>query len=452
MVSIIIRCKNEQKWIGSCLESIFRQRYRDFDVILVDNCSTDKTIERARSFDIKKIVTIEDFYPGRAINMGIKASSGDFTVCISGHCIPVNEFWLENLLRNFDDSKVAGVYGRQEPMAFTSDMDKRDLLNVFGIEKRIQKRDFFFHNANSMIRRNVWERFPFDEHVSNIEDRVWAKQVLDAGYEIIYEPEASVYHYHGINQGINKERAKGVIRVLEQIHPTNFNNHVNGLNITAVIPVCGEMKYFKGQSLIKRAIASALNSKYINKIIVASDNQKHLEVAGEMGVEGILRPQSLSYDFVGLAKVYQYVLEKLQEKGGWVDLLVLLEEIYPFRLPWIIDSMIENLLHADYDSIIAAAPEYSSIWRNEDNNLVRIDNGLMPTKFKEPVYKGIIGLGCVTHPNVIQEGERLGVKTGLLRVEDPFSSIALHTEVDLFLAEAMEDKWQEHVKENQKIS
>ncbi len=42
-----------------------------------------------------------------------------------------------------------------------------------------------------------------------IEDQAWAKQVIGAGYTIVYEPEASVYHPHGIHQGRDERRASG---------------------------------------------------------------------------------------------------------------------------------------------------------------------------------------------------------------------------------------------------
>ena len=80
---------------------------------------------------------------------------GDYFVCLSSHCIPVNSLWLETLVKAMDDgSQYAGVYGRQEPMSFTSPADKRDLLLVFGLDRRIQSKDSFFHNANSIIRRS----------------------------------------------------------------------------------------------------------------------------------------------------------------------------------------------------------------------------------------------------------------------------------------------------------
>ena len=68
----------------------------------------------------------------------------------------------------------------------------------------MQIKDYFFHNANSMFRRDVWEKYKFSEKVTNIEDRVWGKEVTEDGLSIIYEPEASVYHHHGLHQGNNK--------------------------------------------------------------------------------------------------------------------------------------------------------------------------------------------------------------------------------------------------------
>ena len=50
LVSIIIRTKNEERWISSCLQSVYSQTYQNIEVILVDNYSTDKTVEKAKKF------------------------------------------------------------------------------------------------------------------------------------------------------------------------------------------------------------------------------------------------------------------------------------------------------------------------------------------------------------------------------------------------------------------
>ena len=195
--SIIVRTKNEDRWIGQCLSAIEKQSYKNKEIILVDNDSTDKTVVIASKFDVKHVNYSPKgrFRPGKSINIGIDASDGEFIVIISGHCIPTNDKWLETLISNIGGDDVAGVYGRQEPLSFTSNLDKRDLAITFGLDKKTQLKDPFFHNANSAITRAMWEKYPFDDDCTNIEDRIWGRKVISAGYKIIYEPEASVFHH-----------------------------------------------------------------------------------------------------------------------------------------------------------------------------------------------------------------------------------------------------------------
>ena len=97
-ISIIIRTMNEEKWISHCLKMIYLQTESNFEIIIVDNESEDSTLNIVKRFKIKKILKIKKFLPGKAINLGVKFSSGEFIVCISAHCIPKNKYWLQNLV------------------------------------------------------------------------------------------------------------------------------------------------------------------------------------------------------------------------------------------------------------------------------------------------------------------------------------------------------------------
>ena len=141
-VSIIVRTKNEEKYIKHCLEKIKQQKFKNLEVIIVDNYSTDLTIKKALQFT-KKIIKIKNFTPGKAINEGVKVAKGNIIVVLSAHCVPVTNNWLNNLIKDLKDKKVAGVYGRQEPMKYTSDIDKRDLLTIFGLDKKVQIKEKF---------------------------------------------------------------------------------------------------------------------------------------------------------------------------------------------------------------------------------------------------------------------------------------------------------------------
>lgn len=220
LVSIIIRGKNEEDWLGLCLRSIQKQTYKNHEIIYVDNASIDSSVDIAKHYKVKKIKKIDKFFPGEAINIGIKASKGEYIVIISAHCIPCDADWLSRLIKSVQPKNIAGVYGKQLPSSATSSDDARDLLITFGEESRIQRKDPFFHNANSIIKRSVWNKVNFDNKITNIEDRDWAKKVISLGFSIKYDANAGVYHYHGLHQHNNYEsfRASAVSSLIQQIN------------------------------------------------------------------------------------------------------------------------------------------------------------------------------------------------------------------------------------------
>jgi glycosyltransferase involved in cell wall biosynthesis len=78
IVSIIIPTRNAEKYLGQCLESINNQIFRDFEVIIVDGQSTDKTLEITHSLTNFQLVKQTGTGLAAAWNQGIKASQGSY--------------------------------------------------------------------------------------------------------------------------------------------------------------------------------------------------------------------------------------------------------------------------------------------------------------------------------------------------------------------------------------
>ena len=444
MISIIIRSRNEERWIGLCLKRLLAQDYREMEVILVDNASTDKTVERARQiYPDLKMVTISRFSPGFALNKGIAASSGDLIVCLSAHCLPVRNDWLDRLRANFDDPKVAGVYGRQIPLAFSNPFDKRDLLVTFGLDRRVQKRDTFFHNANSMIRREVWQAHPFDEEVTNIEDRVWAKEVIEAGYVLVYEPEAVVSHYHGIHQENDAERCGNAVRIMETQGMKGWDESTppfdpSELEVAAIIPIRSHRSggVDSSRSLITQTLAMAKAAQHIDRIIVSTDSREVANMAEEWGVEApFLRPVELSGENVRADEVLNYSLDQLEQKLYYPDLVVPMEITYPFRPKGLPDKLIRALLGSGLDTVVAGFREYRPCWIRREQSFVRIDQHGVKRDQREPLHVGLPSLGCVTYPEFIRAGTRFGPKVGVVEIEDPLAAIEVRSPEYLGLLE-----------------
>ena len=293
-------------------------------------------------------------------------------------------------------------------MEFSRDADKRDLFLVFGLDRKVQIRDSFFHNANSIIKKSVWNKIKFDEKISNIEDRLWGEKVIQSGYKLIYEPSASVFHHHGIHQDGNKLRLRNVVNII-QSYSKNFtqgNLDPKKLNIIAIIPTKGSLKRNGKDVLIKHTIKEAENSKFIKKIIVSTDNKETKKFVIKNGAEcPFLRPKKLSFDDVNLRTVQKFSLTELEKKKIFPDLVVHLEETYPFRDKDLIDDAIKVLLKNGYDTVIAAKEEKGWLWKESTNGYFRIEEGDIPGKIKKKTFLGLHGLCCVTYPEFVRDGQ-----------------------------------------------
>ena len=112
--SVVIRTFNEERWLPDVFSALARQTYRDFEVILVDSGSLDRTRDIAQANGAHIIrLRGEDFTFGHSLNVGIRASGGSYIAIVSAHAIPSDEHWLENLLAPLRRAEIAMVYGGQ---------------------------------------------------------------------------------------------------------------------------------------------------------------------------------------------------------------------------------------------------------------------------------------------------------------------------------------------------
>ena len=316
---IIIRTKNEDRWIKHTIEQINKQTYRKFKIIIVDNISKDRTLEIVKKYKIK-IYKIKNFLPGKALNIPIKKNKSKFVVCLSAHCIPKDNDWLMNLIKPFKDPKVAAVYGKQLPMYNTNAENYRDLKIIFGNDKKIQKKDYFFHNANSAIRRNLLIKYPFDNKATNIEDRIWAKKIIDLkkGFKIIYLPSAAVYHQHGIHQSNNRQRLDGVIKIMknlenQSLYPDSFLT--KNQKIFACILGKRVMNYSKKYyNCNVKLINELVKNKDISKIIVVVNKNYFKKFAKISSNKFLFIERSKLIKSLSVKNVLKFVFNKFKNE------------------------------------------------------------------------------------------------------------------------------------------
>lgn len=215
-ISVIIRCKNEARWIGHTVQSVI-DAIPNNEIIIIDNGSTDKSLEIVRQFqsnpnlEINKskytkidVYDIEDYSPGKAINLGVEKASADskYIMIISSHCV-LTKFNFDKNLKSLQE--FVAIFGDQTPIYRGQKITRRYLWSHFQAEEVVnmyseQEERYFFHNALSLFKKDFLLQHPFDEKLVGKEDRYWANNVIQNNIgKILYDPEFSCDHHYTDN-------------------------------------------------------------------------------------------------------------------------------------------------------------------------------------------------------------------------------------------------------------
>ena len=114
-VSVLICAKNEAENLKEFLPSIAKQQYSNFEIVLINDASSDDTLEVMESFKEKhsniKIVNVENneaFWGSKkyALTLGIKASSNDYLLLTDADCTPKSDQWISSMSADFSEKKT----------------------------------------------------------------------------------------------------------------------------------------------------------------------------------------------------------------------------------------------------------------------------------------------------------------------------------------------------------
>lgn len=211
--SVVIRCHNEERHVGRLLDGVLRQSVDDIEIVVVDSGSTDGTLEVVARYPAQVIrIRPEEFSFGRSLNRGCAAASGEVVVIVSAHVYPLFDDWIERLTAPFRDADVALVYGRQRGDDRSRYSECQVFAQWFGERSIPDQAHPFCNNANAAIRRSVWERIPYDETLTGLEDIAWARAAKARGHRIVYEAAAEVVHVHEetARQVLNRYRREAI--------------------------------------------------------------------------------------------------------------------------------------------------------------------------------------------------------------------------------------------------
>lgn len=229
-VSVVIPVLNAGTYLPELLPAIFSQKPSPPDeVVLIDSNSTDNTREIAASFDRVRVIPITRFSHGGSRNLGAYHARGEFIVFMSQDAKPRGTDWMEKLLIPFEDPQVAATYSRQVPYDNANPMEKYFLQTHFppGLAARrvrdghrpLELHDVFLSNVSSAYRRQVLIDHPFDEELIMSEDQQISRDLLNAGYAVVYQPASVVTHSHNYTLDIVFRRYFDSVYSLTKVFP-----------------------------------------------------------------------------------------------------------------------------------------------------------------------------------------------------------------------------------------
>ncbi len=203
-VSIIVPAYNCRSTIEKCVESLKALDYPNYEVLIMDDGSTDGTGKYLDTVEDIRVMHLENGGPGRARNIGLEHARGDYVAFTDADCV-VDSSWLCTLMQGFKKDDVVGVGGDQQSPADETLFGKRvnGFLKAIGFVAAYMKRDGKSHRrvAHNPTCNVVYKKAAIRE-VGGFNEALWPGEDVELdyclsrkGYRFLYTPDAVVYHY-----------------------------------------------------------------------------------------------------------------------------------------------------------------------------------------------------------------------------------------------------------------
>jgi len=211
-VTVIIPIWNSGFWLPGCLQRLHQQTFTDFEILLVDNGSTDNSRRFIQTYfpDIEVIRLAQNMGFAAAVNRGIRHAKSEYIALLNVDTLP-EPTWLATLVKRLSQSppNVGSVASKMLLMQNPDLIDTAgDTLSWYGSAKKrghlasaknYQEVEFIFSACAgaALYRRKLFDRIGlFDEtYHSYFEDIDLGLRAQLAGFQSVYEPQAKVLHY-----------------------------------------------------------------------------------------------------------------------------------------------------------------------------------------------------------------------------------------------------------------
>ena len=203
-ISFYVPAYNAEKTIKESITSIQNQSILPDEIILIDDCSIDKTVKIVKSefSNVKIIVNKQNMGLGYSRNLGIKESKNDIIAAIDADVI-LDKYWLEKLLHEIEKRNLSMCGGKMDEYLLDNKINlwRAKYYSQNWGNKLVFNPPFLF-GCNTILIKSLWNRVNgYDEKFkTNGEDINFIQKIKSqTDSQIIYQPEAKCFHLQDDN-------------------------------------------------------------------------------------------------------------------------------------------------------------------------------------------------------------------------------------------------------------
>ena len=250
-VTVIIPNYNGLKFMEPCFAALKEQTFKDYALLVVDNGSTDGSVEWLKEHQVPSIFLPENTGFSGAVNVGIRAAKTPYVILLNNDTEP-QPMYIEELVRTIERSeKIFSVSSRMIQLYQKDKMDDAgDMYTVLGwafqrgVGRPVKRygrpcRVFSACAGAAIYRRKVFEEIGlFDElHFAYLEDLDIGYRARLAGYDNVYCPGAAVYHVGSGTSGSKYNAFKVRLAARNNIY-LNYKNMPDWQLALNALPIC----------------------------------------------------------------------------------------------------------------------------------------------------------------------------------------------------------------------
>ena len=429
---------------------MFRQTLRDWELILIDDGSTDETskiLKEHRGCENIKIISQKNKGLTATNNIALRISNSKYIMRLDA-----DDYLDENALLVLSSTLDAKPQvGLVYPDYYLVD-EQGEILEVVRRKKigqEVELLDLPAHGACTMFRKECLlelggysERFRFQDGYE-----LWIRFIESFNPYNVNVP-LFYYRQHHSNLTKNKDR---ILRTQAEIKRQFVKHRKNNKipRVLAVVPVVKRPKYspddpfnlLAGKPLIWYTLSEASKSKMLDKIVVTTDDKAVFNYCRNFNkIVALSRPEHLARSSSKVGSTLLYLLDTFKNNDGYApDAVMVLYINTPLRRCFHIEKSIDTMAIFGVDSVISVNEEVDHFYQHHKYGLTAINKRKGISLEREALYKGN-GAITLTRSALITDGEILGKSIGHIAML-PEEGIRIRNNFEFWMAGKILTEW-----------